>query len=47
VAGYVAGVRAEVIESGRTTEIVDAKRVERGDEAIGLDVKRIGGCGSD
>jgi hypothetical protein len=47
VAGYVAGVRAEVIESGRTTGIVDANRVERGGEAIGLDVKRIGGRGSD
>ena len=43
VAGYVAAVRADVIESGRSTGVTDVERVEEGGEAIGVDVKRIGG----
>jgi hypothetical protein len=47
VVGYVAGVRAETIESGRVTSEVIAERVEQGAEAVGLDVKRIGGRRAD
>jgi hypothetical protein len=43
VAGYTAGVRAEVIESGRVSGELKGKRVEPGGEAIAVDVKRIGG----
>jgi hypothetical protein len=43
VAGYAAAVRAETIEGGRIGGEVKAKRVEPGGEAIGVDVKRIGG----
>jgi len=47
VVGYVAGVRAETIESGRVTGEVIANRVESGAEAVGVDVKRIGGRRAD
>jgi hypothetical protein len=43
VAGYAAAVRADTIESGRVAGEAKAKRVEGGGEAIGVDVKQIGG----
>ncbi len=43
VAGYIAGVRAETIGGGRVTGEVTAERVDSGGEAVGVDVKRIGG----
>jgi hypothetical protein len=47
VAGYAAAVRADVLESGRVRGELKATRVEHGGEAIGVDVKRIGGRGTE
>jgi hypothetical protein len=43
VAGYVAVVRAEVVEGGRLTGSIEADVVREGGEAVVFDVKRIGG----
>jgi hypothetical protein len=42
VAGYVAAVRAKVIEGGHVTGTVEADVVEEGGEAIAVDAERIG-----
>lgn len=44
VAGYAAAVRAEeVVGDGTLRGDAKVKRVERGGQAVGVDVKRVGG----